>query len=191
MLPKRSGAPGGAATLGSRYRSSLSSNSSHPTANSLSPWHHVQLSVGPLPGRRVRTGYSPNSRQGSFSETPIHSLGCLCVRIGAKGGFLVWVEISTRDLATRLNGDSLLEPTLPAPLLQHRYSSRVPTTHLPVQYVFHYYSPCPRGGKRRCRQTHHRKRRRRRNRLHITSSPFLLIPGRLLLILQIIAHRCY
>ena len=34
---------------------------------------------------------------------------------------------------------------------------------LGLQYVFHYYSPCPRGGKRRCRQTHHCKRRRRRN----------------------------
>jgi hypothetical protein len=35
--------------------------------------------------------YSPNCRQGSFPETPIYQLGCLCVRTGAK-----------RQLVTRL-----------------------------------------------------------------------------------------
>src|SRR5215216_894691 len=35
--------------------------------------------------RMPRCRYSPNCRQGVFSETPIHPLGCLCVRTGAKG----------------------------------------------------------------------------------------------------------
>jgi hypothetical protein len=31
--------------------------------------------------------YSPNFRQDVFSETPIHRLGCLCVRTGGEGSF--------------------------------------------------------------------------------------------------------
>jgi hypothetical protein len=51
----------------------------------------------------------------------------LCVRTGAKGSFLALEEILTRHLATRLDTYPLLEPTLPAPLLQHKQSSRAPT----------------------------------------------------------------
>src|SRR5215216_6565414 len=63
--------------------------------------------------------YSPSCRQGLFSETPIHPLGCLYVRTGAMGRFLSRGEISTRYLATPLDGYSFLEPTPPAQLLQH------------------------------------------------------------------------
>jgi hypothetical protein len=43
--------------------------------------------------------YSPGCRQDVFSETPIHPLGCLCVRIGAKGRLLAPGVISTSHLA--------------------------------------------------------------------------------------------
>src|SRR5918997_5127028 len=69
-------------------------------------------------------------RQLWFPETPIRPLRCLCVKTGAKGRFLAREEISTRHLATRLDRYSLLEPTPPAALQQHRQGSRVPTTPL-------------------------------------------------------------
>src|SRR5215210_6779017 len=71
--------------------------------------------------------YSPSCRQGQFSETSIPSLGCLCVRTGAKGRFRAREQISTRYLATRLDGYSLEEPAPPASLLQHRQGSWSPT----------------------------------------------------------------
>ncbi len=36
--------------------------------------------------------------QGGFSETPIYTLGCLCVRTEARGRFLARGEISTKHL---------------------------------------------------------------------------------------------
>src|SRR5215213_3351361 len=74
-----------------------------------------------------------------------------------------------------------------APYLYHRLAGAGavrPASHLAhpqllrrlgLQKVFHYYSPCPRGGKRRCRQIHHRKRCRRQTSTHYTPSPFPLI----------------
>src|SRR5215218_962466 len=82
-----------------------------------------------------------------------------------------------------------------APYLYHRLAGAGavrPASHLAhpqllrrlgLQHVFHYYSPYPRGGKRRCRQIHHPKRCRR-NRL-IRPSPLPLILGELLLLLQL------
>src|SRR5918998_6198340 len=72
--------------------------------------------------------YSPNCRQGYFSETHIQPLGCLCVRTGSKGRFLAREEISTSHLATRLDRYPLEEPTPPASLLQQ--GSRLPTKRL-------------------------------------------------------------
>jgi hypothetical protein len=57
----------------------------------------------------LRCLYSPNFRQGLFSETPIHPLGCLCVRTGAKGRFSRRRDVSSRHLATRLDRYSLLQ----------------------------------------------------------------------------------
>src|SRR5215213_6277639 len=69
-----------------------------------------------------------------------------------------------------------------APYLYHRLAGAGavrPASHLAhpqllrrlgLQYVFHYYSPCPRGGKRRCRQVHHSKRCRRQTSTHYAIS---------------------
>src|SRR5215210_4771582 len=46
----------------------------------------------------------------SVLGNPYSPFGCLCVRTGAKGRFLARREILTRQLATRLDGYSLLEP---------------------------------------------------------------------------------
>src|SRR5215208_4634791 len=56
--------------------------------------------------RMPRCRYSPNCRQGVFSETPIHPLGCLCVRTGAMGRFLARGQILSSHLAIRLDGYS-------------------------------------------------------------------------------------
>jgi hypothetical protein len=70
-----------------------------------------------IEGGLPRCLYSPNCRQGVFPETPIHPLGCLCVRTGAEGRLARRRHHSTRHLATRLDGYSPKEPTPPAPLL--------------------------------------------------------------------------
>ncbi len=44
--------------------------------------------------------------KGVFSETPIHPLGCLCVRTGVKGRFCNRLQNTTKHLATRLDGYS-------------------------------------------------------------------------------------
>src|SRR5215203_3621511 len=56
--------------------------------------------------RRVREQgrlYSPNCRQGGFSETAIHPLGCLCVTTGGEGRIVLRRTISSRHLVTRLD----------------------------------------------------------------------------------------
>src|SRR5215218_10100720 len=53
-----------------------------------------------------RRFYSPSCRQGEDSETPIHPLGCLCVRTGAKRSFGSVPPLMSRQLATRLDGYS-------------------------------------------------------------------------------------
>src|SRR5215216_2988066 len=76
--------------------------------------------------RTASTLYSPNCRQGVFSEAPIHPLGYLCVRTRAKGSFCNRLQNSSIHLATPLN--EYFPPHLFAEIITQVYTRQIPFT---------------------------------------------------------------